>query len=261
MTQSVILNVEEGIATITFNRPELFNAMDADMMIEFRAAAELVQHDTAVRVVVLRGQGKAFLAGGDVGLFHSRIRELPEIIVRWGREMHFGVLALRRAAKPVLASVHGAVAGAGFSILCAADLAVAADDTRFSLAYTNIGASPDGGSSYFLPRLIGYKKTMELVLMSEMFDAQTAKQLGLVNWVVAADQRDQETLRVASRLAKGPTFAYGEAKRLANQSLERSLEAQMEDELAAFARCARTGDLVEGVAAFVEKRKPSFRGE
>jgi len=260
MSELVRLSVDEGVATLSFNRPQVFNAMDADMMIQFRAAAELVQKDAAVRAVVLRGEGKAFLAGGDVALFHQRIKELPDVIVRWGREMHFAILALRRANKPVLASVQGACAGAGFSILCAADLAVAADNAYFSLAYTRIGASPDGGSSHFLPRLVGYKKAMELTLLSSTLDAAAAKALGLVNWVVPADQLAQETQRIARELAKGPTVAYGEAKRLMNQSFDRSVETQMEEELAAFARCATTQDLAEGVAAFVEKRKPQFKG-
>jgi len=261
MTQSVLLAVDGGVATIAFNRPEVFNAMDGEMMIQFRAAAELAQKDPAVRVIVLRGEGKSFLAGGDVGAFHRHLRELPELILRWGREMHFGLLALRRAPKPVLASVHGAVAGAGFSMLCAADLSVAADDARFSLAYAGIGTSPDGGSTHFLPRLVGYKKAMELALLPELFDAATAQRLGLVNWVVPAADLAAQTQRTAVRLAQGPTRAYAESKRLLNQSLERSLETQMEQELQAFARCAVTEDLAEGVTAFVEKRKPVFKGK
>ena len=258
MTQSVLLAVDGGVATIAFNRPEVFNAMDGEMMIQFRAAAELVQKDPAVRVIVLRGEGKSFLAGGDVGAFHRHLHELPDLILRWGREMHFGLLALRRAPKPVLASVHGAVAGAGFSMLCAADLSVSADDARFSLAYAGIGTSPDGGSTHFLPRLVGYKKAMELTLLPELFDAATAQRLGLVNWVVPAAELVAQTQRTAVRLAQGPTRAYAESKRLLNQSLERSLETQMEEELQAFARCAVTEDLAEGVTAFVEKRKPVF---
>lgn len=261
MSQSILLAVEGGIATLTFNRPEVMNAMDADMMIELRAAAELVERDPAVRVVVLRGEGRAFIAGGDVGLFARRLGDLPDVIVRWGREMHFAIQALRRMDKPVLASVHGAAAGAGFSILCAADLAVAADTAKFSLAYTNIGASPDGGSTFFLPRLVGYKKVMELILLPDLFGAKTAQQHGLVNWVVPEAQLAQETQRIAQRLAQGPTRAYGEAKRLVNASLGRAMETQMEEELFAFARCARTKDFADGVTGFVEKRKPAFRGE
>lgn len=260
MSDVVLLAVEDGVATVTLNRPQVLNAMNGEMMLQLRPIAESVQRDPSVRAVVLRGAGAAFMAGGDVSVFHEHLAELPELIVRWGREMHFAFLALRRMGKPVLASVHGAVAGAGFSLMCAADLAIAAADTRFTLAYANIGASPDGGSSHFLPRLVGYRKAMELALLADRFDAETAHTLGLVNWVVPNEKLAEETARLAQRLANGPTHAYGEAKRLMNQSLAMSIEAQMEEELAAFARCAGTADLREGVSAFVEKRKPAFRG-
>lgn len=258
--QQVLLAVSEGVATITLNRPEVMNAMDGDTMIQLRAATELVQQDPAVRVVVLRGAGAAFCAGGDVASFHATIDTLPTHIQRLGREMHFAFWALRRSAKPVLAVVHGAVAGAGFSLLCAADLAIAADQTKFTLAYANIGASPDGGSSHFLPRLVGYKRAIQLAMLPDAFDATTALDYGLVNWVVPADQLAQEAQRIIERLSKGPTTAYGEAKRLMNASFDRGMEAQMEDELVAFAKCARTQDLREGVSAFVQKRKPTFKG-
>src|SRR5882672_8647903 len=259
MSAVVLLSVERGVATISLNRPQVLNAMDGEMMQQLRPIAESVQNDPAVRAVVVRGEGPAFMAGGDVSVFHSHLRELPELIVRWGREMHFAFLALRRMGKPVLASVHGAVAGAGFSLLCAADLAIAAADTRFTLAYANIGASPDGGSTYFLPRLVGYKKTMEMIMLPDRFDAETARLHGLVNWVVPNEELPAETMRIAQRLAAGPTRAFAEAKRLVNQSLH-PLDAQMEEELQTFSRCARGADFKEGVAAFVEKRKPTFTG-
>ena len=259
MSEAVKLSVEGGIATIALNRPHVMNAMDGEMMRQLRPVTEAVEKDAAVRAVVLRGEGAAFMAGGDVAIFHQHLAELPELIVTWGREMHAAFLALRRMGKPVLASVHGAVAGAGFSLMCAADLAIAAVDTRFTLAYANIGASPDGGSTYFLPRLVGYKKTMEMIMLPDRFDAETARLHGLVNWVVPNEKLPAETMRIAQRLAAGPTRAYAEAKRLVNQSLD-PLDAQMEEELQAFSRCARGADLKEGVTAFVEKRKPVFRG-
>ena len=259
MSEAVKLSVEGGIATIALNRPHVMNAMDGEMMRQLRPVTEAVEKDAAVRAVVLRGEGAAFMAGGDVAVFHQHLAELPELIVTWGREMHAAFLALRRMGKPVLASVHGAVAGAGFSLMCAADLAIAAVDTRFTLAYANIGASPDGGSTYFLPRLVGYKKTMEMIMLPDRFDAETARLHGLVNWVVPNEKLPAETMRIAQRLAAGPTRAYAEAKRLVNQSLD-PLDAQMEEELQAFSRCARGADLKEGVTAFVEKRKPVFRG-
>ncbi len=260
MSEVVKLTVEGGVATIVLNRPHVMNAMDGEMMQRLRPIAESVENDSSIRAVVLRGEGAAFMAGGVVAVFHPHLAELPELIVTWGREMHAAFLALRRMGKPVLASVHGAVAGAGFSLMCAADLAVAAADTRFTLAYANIGASPDGGSTYFLPRLAGYKKTMEMIMLPDRFDAETARLHGLVNWVVPNEELAAQTARIAQRLAAGPTRAYAEAKRLVNQSLD-ALGAQMEEELQAFSRCARGGDLKEGVTAFVEKRKPAFKGD
>lgn len=260
MNQRVLLTIDGGVATLSLNRPDVMNAMDGEMMIQLRAASELVARDPAIRVVVLRGEGPAFCAGGDVALFSQRLDDLPQLVLQMGREFHFALWALRRAPKPVLGVVHGTVAGAGFSLLCATDLAIAADDTRFTLAYTNIGTSPDGGSSHFLPRLVGYKRAMQLTLLPDMFDAATARDFGLVNWTVPAASLPDEAARIAGRLAKGPTVAYGEAKGLMNASLGRSMEAQMEEELFAFGRCATTSDLREGVTAFVEKRKPAFRG-
>lgn len=259
MSEVIKLSVAGGVATIALNRPHVMNAMDGEMMTQLRPVAEAVEKDATVRVVVLRGEGAAFMAGGDVAVFHQHLAELPELIVTWGREMHAAFLALRRMGKPVIASVHGAVAGAGFSLMCAADLAIAASDTRFTLAYANIGASPDGGSTYFLPRLVGYKKSMELIMLPDRFDAETARQHGLVNWVVPGELLAAETARIAQRLAAGPTRAFAEAKWLVNQSLE-PLRVQMEQELQAFSRCASSADLKEGVTAFVEKRKPVFRG-
>lgn len=260
MSEAVKLSVASGIATIALNRPHVMNAMDGEMMRQLRPVTEAVEKDSSVRAVVLRGEGAAFMAGGDVAVFHQHLAELPDLIVTWGREMHAAFLALRRMGKPVLASVHGAVAGGGFSLMCAADLAIAAADTRFTLAYANIGASPDGGSTYFLPRLVGYKKTMEMIMLPDRFDAETARLHGLVNWVVPNEKLAAETMRIAQRLAAGPTRAYAEAKRLVNQSLD-PLDAQMEQELQAFSRCARGPDLKEGVSAFVEKRKPVFTGK
>jgi 2-(1,2-epoxy-1,2-dihydrophenyl)acetyl-CoA isomerase len=259
MSEVVKLSAADGIATIVLNRPHVMNAMDGEMMQQLRPITEAVEKDASVRAVVLRGEGAAFMAGGDVAVFHRHLAELPDLIVTWGREMHAAFLAMRRMGKPVLASVHGAVAGAGFSLMCAADLAIAAADTRFTLAYANIGASPDGGSTYFLPRLVGYKKAMEMIMLPDRFDAETARQHGLVNWVVPNNKLAEETARIAQRLAAGPTRAYAEAKRLVNQSLD-PLDAQMEQELQAFSRCARGADLKEGVTAFVEKRKPVFKG-
>lgn len=260
MSETLIYRADAGIATIALNRPQVMNALDAGMITELRAACEQARDDAAVRVIVLRGNGPAFLAGGDVALFHANLPGLPEMVERLAGELHYAIIALRDAAKPVLASVHGAVAGAGVSLLAAADLAIAAADTKFTLAYSRIATSPDGGSTYFLPRMVGTRKALELMMLADQFDAATALDLGLVNWVVPAAELAAATDKLARRLLNGPTTAYGETKALVNRTFERPLPAQLDAEAQAFARCARTQDLAEGVTAFVQKRKPEFKG-
>jgi len=260
MSDPVLVAVAEGVATVTLNRPQVMNAMDGAMMARLREVAEKVQEDAAVRAVVVRGAGPAFVAGGDVAMMKNQLAGLPEMVVRIGRDMHLAFTTLRRMPKPVLASVHGACAGAGIGLLAACDLAIAADGTRFFVAYTRIGTSPDGGLSHWLPRLVGYKRAMELTLLSDVFDAAAARELGIVNWVVAPDQLDGETHKLARRLAEGPTLAFGEAKALVNRGFEAGVEGQMDEELRSFARCARTADFAEGVTAFIEKRQPRFTG-
>lgn len=254
-------SVEAAVATIAFNRPQVMNALDENAIIALRAACERVRDDKAVRAVVLRGNGPAFVAGGDIAWFYANLHNMPTLVPRMAAELHHAILALRAAPKPVLASVHGAVAGAGMSLLAAADLAIAADDTKFSLAYTRLGTSPDGGATWFLSRLVGQRRALELMLLADVFDAATALQAGLVNRVVPPADFSAETQRLAQRLAAGPTRAYAETKALLNQSFTTPLAEQLEAEAAAFARCAVTGDFAEGVTAFVEKRKPSFKNE
>jgi 2-(1,2-epoxy-1,2-dihydrophenyl)acetyl-CoA isomerase len=261
MSDTVLYSVADGVATITLNRPKVMNALDLNMLRELRAAAGQAGRDTTARVVVIRGEGPAFLAGGDVAMFHANLRnDVPALVKEGGAELHHAILALRLAPKPVLASVHGAVAGAGLSLMVAADLAIAAEDTKFTMAYTRIGTSPDGGATWALPRLVGYHKALELMLLSDTFDAQTALRLGLVNWAVGAERLAAETAAIARKLAQGATIAFGEIKRLVYQGQDQTLAAQLEAEVLAFARCAGTRDFAEGVTAFVEKRKPDFKG-
>ena len=261
MSDTVLYSVADGIATILLNRPQVMNALDAGMIVQLREAAERAEHDAKARVVVIQGAGPAFLAGGDVAMFHANLAQMPEMVRKGAPELHRAILALRRAPKPVLASVHGAVAGAGVSVMAAADLAIAADGTKFTMAYSRLGTSPDGGATYSLPRLVGMRKALELILLSDSIDAREALGLGLVNWVVGAEQLAAETASIARRLAQGATAAFAEIKQLVNQSYDQTLSAQLNAEVEAFARCAGTRDFAEGVTAFVEKRKPNFKGE
>lgn len=261
MSETVLYAVQGGVASITFNRPEVLNALDAGMIARLKEACERAERQEVVRVVVLRGAGPAFLAGGDVSSFHANLSRMPQMVVELASELHRAVLALRRALKPVVASVHGAVAGAGVSLVAAADFVIAAADTQFTLAYSRIGTSPDGGATWFLPRVVGYQKALELMLLSDPVDAATMQALGLVNRVVPASELEQETRRIVARLATGPTLAYAATKRLVNQAFDNPLAAHLDEEAQAFARCAATRDFAEGVTAFVEKRKPVFKGQ
>ncbi len=260
MSEALIYAADGGVATISFNRPQVMNALDAEMIQALRAACERARDDAAVRAIVLRGYGPAFVAGGDIAMFHANRENLSSMATELSAELHHAILALRAAPKPVIAAVHGAVAGAGVSLLAAADLAIAADDTKFTLAYSRIGASPDGGATWFLPRLVGARRALELMLLADAFDAQTALRFGLINRVVGSAELAAETARLAARLASGPTLAYAATKALVNQSFETSLAEQLDAEAAAFVQGTRTADFGAGVAAFVNKLKPEFNG-
>jgi 2-(1,2-epoxy-1,2-dihydrophenyl)acetyl-CoA isomerase len=261
MNDTVLLDINGTIATVTLNRPAQLNALNDAMMHALRDVLGKVEADANIRVVILKGAGKAFMAGGDVAMFHAKKDEVSELFHELGGIFHDSIKSLRRMGKPVLASVQGACAGGGLSVMLACDLAIAADTSQFTLAYARIGTSPDGGSTHFLPRIVGTRKAMELALLTEAFDAKKAVELGLVNWVVPEADLGAETRRIAERLASGPTRAHANAKALINATFDRPLEAQLDAEVKAFADCASGADFKEGVTAFVEKRKPQFRGE
>ncbi|MCZ6557619.1 MAG: enoyl-CoA hydratase-related protein [SAR324 cluster bacterium] len=264
MSEHILMDVQDNIATITFNRPESRNALSQEMregLMDFTAQAGL---DPKIRCVVLRGAAGNFMAGGDIKGFQARQSLPPEerkaLILKGIHGLHFAIYRMRQMPKPVLASVAGAAAGAGVSLVAACDLAIAADDSFFILAYANIGLSPDASSTYFLPRIMGMKRVAELTFLPERFDAETALNYGLINRVVPAAELEAETDKLAQRLANGPTVAYGHAKALLESSLNTSLETQLELEGHAIAECMVTEDHAEGVTAFLEKRSPQFKG-
>ena len=251
-----------GVCTITLNRPAALNALNQDLAIGLRDAVLAAEQDQSARCVVIRG-GQNFLAGGDLKWFDDLVRSHPPeqnriAFERFAGDVHSVIVSLRRMPKPVVASVRGAAAGFGMSLMMACDLVIAADNAYFSLAYSLIGASPDGGSTFALPRIVGAKKAMEIALLSDRFDAATAERLGLVNRVVPAAALDDETARLAARLAGGPMAVYGRTKQLLNASLNSSLESQLQREAEAFAQSASEPAFAEGVRAFIEKRKPQW---
>jgi 2-(1,2-epoxy-1,2-dihydrophenyl)acetyl-CoA isomerase len=258
MSETILYAVNGGIATITFNRPTVMNAMDPAMIVEFRTVCERAEADTQARVVVLCGAGAAFLAGGDVASFKENLADFSVKVIPLAGELHRGILALRRARKPVIASVHGAVAGAGMSIMMACDLIVAAAGTQFTMAYSRIATSPDGGATWFLPRLVGYQKAMELLLLADTVDAQALQALGVINSIVPAAELEAATQKLAQRLAAGPATAYAETKAMVNSELNQILAKHLDAEALAFSRCAAHPDFAEGVTAFVDKRKARF---
>jgi 2-(1,2-epoxy-1,2-dihydrophenyl)acetyl-CoA isomerase len=210
-----------------------------------------------VRAVIIGGTGGAFTAGGDL---HELRADPTGAAVGLIGPLHEAVVLLAELRAPVIASLQGAVAGAGLSLALACDFAIAAESTRFGLAYVNIGASCDLAGSWTLPRLVGLRKAMEIALIGEPFDAAEALRLGLVNRVVPEAELEAETLALARRLAEGPAQAIAQIKRLMHISFEHDLRGQLDAERAAFLRCAATPDFAEGLDAFLGKRKPRFGG-
>ena len=260
MNDTILFSQSGSIGTLTFNRPDVYNAMNIELIHALRdVTAEIVVSKT-LRAVILKGAGKAFLAGGDVGLFYKQ-RESMGNVKPLGDALHASIKNIRNMPFPVIAQIHGACAGAGLSVAMAADFAIAAEGAQFNTAYTKIGLSPDGGSTFFLPRYVGMKRAIELTMLAELFDAKAAAAMGIINRAVPADQLEQEVAALAERLSNGATQAFARAKKLINQSFVTPIDKQLDDEIAYFAECAMTNDFKEGVTAFVEKRKPRFEGK
>jgi 2-(1,2-epoxy-1,2-dihydrophenyl)acetyl-CoA isomerase len=211
--------------------------------------------------VLISGAGKIFSGGGDLKAFKAQGDQLPYYVKEITTYLHAAMSRLTRMDAPVVAAVHGAVAGAGMSIAIACDIVVAAETTRFTVAYTRAGLVSDGSSTYFLPRIVGFKRALELTLTNRMFSAQEALQWGLVTHVVPDHELLAQARTIAAQLATGPTRAYGISKRLLHSGWTETLETQMENESQAIANCARTADAREGITSFLEKRPPKYKGK
>ena len=255
---SVRLERDEPVGWIVLDRPESLNAFDEPTLRELGDALDAC-HDESVRVVVVTGSGRAFSAGGDVRRFAASLGGDPAGYVReLASLMHERtILPLRRLPKPVIASINGTAAGGGLSLALACDLRIAAEEARLTMAYSAIGLAADGGSSYTLPRLVGWARAAELLLFSEPIDARRALELGLVTRVVPAAELRGATAEWAERLAARPAGSLAEIKALLEQSPGSSLEEQLAAEVDAMARRAGTDDYRQAVEAFVTKRPPT----
>jgi 2-(1,2-epoxy-1,2-dihydrophenyl)acetyl-CoA isomerase len=258
--ETVGYEVKEGVGTITLNRPEAYNALNLTLGRDLFHAALEADEDRAVRCIVITGAGKAFCAGGDVKDFADNPDRIGALIKELTTYLHGAISRLARAPKPVVMAVNGIAAGGGMSLALSGDLVVAAESTKFTMAYSKIAASPDGSSSYFLPRLIGLRRAMELYFTNRVLTAREALEWGLVTKVVPDGELKSAVAALAGELAQGPTKAFGSAKRLLHQSTWESLETQMELEAQAIAASGHTEDFRAGVTAFAQKSTPTFRG-
>ncbi|MFC3608843.1 enoyl-CoA hydratase/isomerase family protein [Stutzerimonas tarimensis] len=258
MNDSPILLHHQGpVSTIRFNRPEAMNAINSEMAAAFLSACQEVAARRQTRVLVLTGEGRGFMAGGDIAQF----RDTPDSVVPDLIEpMNQAMLLLSELDVPVVASVQGAVAGAGMSIALACDIVIAASNTNFNFAYLKLGASCDLGASWHLPRLVGLRTALEIALLNEPIDATQALTLGLVNKVVPSSQLASVTECLVGRLSRSAPVAQGQLKRLMRQSFARDLDHQLEAEKIGFSRCMDSPDFQEAVSAFLEKRQANFGG-
>ena len=246
-----------ALVHLQLNRPAALNALDLSLAHALAQATAALTLDAGLRAVVLSGAGRAFCAGGDVRAMQSDpVNVARELIAA----VHAAIANLNRLRAPVLASVHGVVAGAGMSLLLACDLAIAADTTRFNLAYVNIGTSCDGGASWALPRVVGLRRAFEIAMLGETLDAAQALQLGLVNRVVPAAELEAQTALLAQQLGRGPTQALGEIKQLLRASQQATLDEQLDAEAQAFLRCAASADFSTALDAFAARQMPQFSG-
>ena len=259
----VLVARENGLAVLTLNRPEAYNAMNLELSRALLDALIECDEDGAVRAVMITGAGAAFCAGGDIRAMRESSGadgRAGAFLKRLTIYVHGVVATMARMPKPVIGAINGAAAGAGMSLALACDLVVAAEGARFTMAYTKIGIAPDGSSTFFLPRLVGAKRAYELIARNAPLSAAEAQSLGLVNQVYGDEGFAAQAKAYAAELAAGPTQALGHAKRLLTLSPGTPLETQMEYERQAIAACGNSADFAEGTSAFLEKRAPAFHG-
>jgi 2-(1,2-epoxy-1,2-dihydrophenyl)acetyl-CoA isomerase len=260
--QHVLAHVDDGVLTVTMNRPAVLNAFNDLMIQELTEVIEAATHDEQVRCLILTGAGRAFGAGQDLSIFvQERSSSDGQRTTDHLQLYHHLIQGLRSIPKPVIAAMHGAASGISLNIALACDLRIAADNARLSEAFARIGLVPDGGGAYFLTRLLGSAKALELALLANEISGAEAERLGLVNSCVPLAEFEETTRALARRLADGPTQTYGLIKALFQQSQDKDLAAVLQLESAFQTKALATADHQEGVQAFLQKRPPHYTGK
>ena len=257
--ETIKFEIKDRVAIITLNRPDAANGLNAKMANELAQSAGQCKSDPNIRAVILTASGRFFCAGGDIKEMASHGDNVGIEIKSLADDLHVAISRFSRMDAPLIIAVNGMAAGAGFSLAVSGDLVIASKDAGFMMAYTNAGLSPDGSSSYFLPRLIGLRRTQELMLTNRKLSADEAYDWGLINKVTEADKLLDEAMTVASKLASGALKSNSAIKKLLLMSSDNSLEDQMELEGQMISDCAVSSDGREGISAFTQKRKPKFQ--
>src|SRR6185295_487054 len=259
-SDKLLVTLEEGIKRITFNRPERRNSVDTETVELLRDAIYQSARDES-KVLILTGAGEAFCAGAD--LQATGAADIRKLDVTASLRSHTNptILAMRRLSKPIIARVHGPAAGVGCNYALACDLIIASEQAKFGQVFVKIGLMPDGGSTHFLPRLVGYAKAFELMATGDIIGAQEALALGMINRVVPVEELDSTVNELAARLAAAPSIALAKIKEGLNHGEKSDLASALEFEAVNQAACFQSADFAEGVTAFLEKRKASFSGK
>lgn len=258
---SLVFETKGGVAILTLNRPDAANGINFELAHDLDEASSMCESD-AVRAVLIKGAGRMFCGGGDLKAFASKPdSDLPRYLEDVTTHLHRAISRFARMKAPVIAAVNGSAAGAGFSLVCACDLVIAAESAKFTMAYTRAGLTPDGSGTYFLPRIVGQRRALEFAILNPVLTAKEAHQLGIVTRVVPDAELSERANSMAEQIASGPTRAYAGLKRLFIESSGNTLEEQMGRETETICSTAWTKDAREGIAAFVGKRAPKFTGE
>jgi 2-(1,2-epoxy-1,2-dihydrophenyl)acetyl-CoA isomerase len=251
-------SLTSGVVEITFNRPKQLNAINVELAERLVSALSTVAQDQSVKVVIIKGAGRAFMAGGDLKAFHEAGERAPEAVNQLIVPFHRIIRAIKELRVPVIAAVQGAAAGGGLALALACDFVIASDDAVFTPAYLKIATNPDGGTTWTVCKLLGARRALEWLMLGDPMSAQQAVSLGLINRVVTREALEEEARKLAIRIATGPVEAQASLKQLIWRATHSALDDQLEKEAAGFIRLAATADFREGVAAFFERREPKF---